>query len=745
LVGAGLGACSQAAWLADPSPHPNWVLLEPHRFSPVGWYHAAFLVVTAGYVAASIYELLWRARRVSHDSSGIADRRAGRQRRRLRAVLSGNGSALVITAAALFVLAVVADSVPSRTTAASQATLLAVVGSALLALAVAAAMLGRDVKLLMFPVAVAVGAVISVVVLATLTEEISRVAVAIAAALLAGIGLAARLYRRGSVLRSQDARLAAALVGCLLVVSIVARLPPAQPLVVGAVVVLWLALFTVVLYITPRAPAESIRAILTAALICLTAGTSTWLSHDGLVSMALLVVLSLFLSYALGSIANYRIREAWQPMVAAEQPPDGSAFSMPSSRLGAATVQAWTAALGLGLGTILALAPMAFAIAGDTLDLGGGASVVPEMWIAFAGLVLLGALGARAVATMFHSTQFDRDKRQPKQPAAGWVIGSTSGGLVILAGITTGLAVRNGWHHPVSVAVLAAVLILALDCLLTTVVDSTFMCLRWPDWIDGLLGGLTAVVQGTALYWALLSGLDSGGAPLGYAAGLFAVAAGVRMAASIVAGGVIYARGRNRYGTFLPLWWLHVQNELLRTLMAFVLVGFPIFIVTHSRAPGAEPWINAAAAIGPILVLAIWAYWFACQRMLEHSHEQSMHRFGGRFGTAGVDYQLDPRRIVKDTFKLAKQCFVWLRASRTSAAARRNTVTPEGFIRTLSGNLALQVLIRSMLIVFTVIGGVMVLTNGSLQAPSGMSTVLTTRSPSSARGHRRPRHSEEPS
>jgi hypothetical protein len=52
VVGGLAGAAVQASWLLDPSPVTNWTLPRAHHFSFPGWYHACYLVLAAGSIAA---------------------------------------------------------------------------------------------------------------------------------------------------------------------------------------------------------------------------------------------------------------------------------------------------------------------------------------------------------------------------------------------------------------------------------------------------------------------------------------------------------------------------------------------------------------------------------------------------------------------------------------------------------------------------------------------------------------------
>jgi hypothetical protein len=140
-LGAIIGTGSQAAWLADPNPRLNWLLVAPHTFSFPGWYHAVYLVITAAYVAGTAWEAL---------------RRMGRApRSRLSAILAGPGAAAMMSACGIFVLTIVADSLPSASTSSSQSTIAITAATPALLLALAAWRLGRATALLFRPIACA--------------------------------------------------------------------------------------------------------------------------------------------------------------------------------------------------------------------------------------------------------------------------------------------------------------------------------------------------------------------------------------------------------------------------------------------------------------------------------------------------------------------------------------------------------------------------------------------------------------
>lgn len=117
LLGIALGAATQVQWLRDDAPHLNWTLPRPHHFNAAGLYHAIFLVLMSGLTAALWAVLLLR----------IA--RAGRPDRQVSLWPAGVALVAVLAFAALLAI----DSLPSRPTGASTATITAAaLGAALL-------------------------------------------------------------------------------------------------------------------------------------------------------------------------------------------------------------------------------------------------------------------------------------------------------------------------------------------------------------------------------------------------------------------------------------------------------------------------------------------------------------------------------------------------------------------------------------------------------------------------------------
>jgi hypothetical protein len=138
VLGAVIGGGAQAAWLTDPDPRLNWLLVAPHTFSWPGWYHAVYLVITAAYVAGTAWEALRRMGRAPSS--------------RLITILGGPGAAVAASACGIFVLTIVADSLPSASTSSSRSTIAITAATPTLLLVLAAWRLGRATALLFRPI-----------------------------------------------------------------------------------------------------------------------------------------------------------------------------------------------------------------------------------------------------------------------------------------------------------------------------------------------------------------------------------------------------------------------------------------------------------------------------------------------------------------------------------------------------------------------------------------------------------------
>jgi hypothetical protein len=70
--GAAIGACGglvlQLSWLLDDRPRLSWVLPRAHHFSPIGYYHAAFLCVVSGALFSLAFGTAHRMRHLPREA-----------------------------------------------------------------------------------------------------------------------------------------------------------------------------------------------------------------------------------------------------------------------------------------------------------------------------------------------------------------------------------------------------------------------------------------------------------------------------------------------------------------------------------------------------------------------------------------------------------------------------------------------------------------------------------------------------
>jgi hypothetical protein len=563
LVGAGLGGASQLAWFAGPDPRLNWMLVRAHTFSLIGWYHTGFVTLAGCYVAGAVVEILLRARR----AGCLPSRRpiaAGASSASWRAaVLAGNGAALVVTAAALFVVAVLADSSPSASTSSSTVTMTGVVVAPALALAAAWAILGGGVRLVAGPVMVGACIAVSVLVLAHDTGPTAPVVtVAVVGATLAGIGFGIDLFSGGHVLRSQDVRLLLPPAVSLLAVSVATRLPPGG----GVGLLVLLVVNTLVLTLgdswrdSPRGRTLW-AAFATSFLVLVAAGGVAIYQHDSLRALGSGMA-TVFYAVALGVVVERRVKDAWQSMVDAETMHDHGLADRPAAGLPRKMLRAWLVGVPTGLGGFLAFVPLVYEAVGANLRFGGATSGAHEWVVVVASGVGGLGLALPLVAMMFadQSSHVSRDdppgRRRASAPArcAGWLA------LAALLGSMSWLAIgRAGWHGPLSMVTVLVCGLYAIDCFESTVVDSSVLCLRWPTRLDYTVSMFAGMTGAAALYWSLLCAAGEGGLRLPSALMVFAAAAAARVVTCVVAGGLVYGRGERLSAIYLPVWWVHVQ------------------------------------------------------------------------------------------------------------------------------------------------------------------------------------------
>jgi hypothetical protein len=123
LLGASLGIATQVQWLRDSSPRLNWTFPRPHHFNVAGVYHAVFLTAMCALTAA-----LWTLALLRFVLA------PGRLAARRDAIVAG---LLAASAGILFVVLLVADSLPDRSRASTATVTVACVGVGLVLVVIA--------------------------------------------------------------------------------------------------------------------------------------------------------------------------------------------------------------------------------------------------------------------------------------------------------------------------------------------------------------------------------------------------------------------------------------------------------------------------------------------------------------------------------------------------------------------------------------------------------------------------------
>ena len=699
MAGAAAGAISQLAWLVDPEPRVNWMLIEPHVFSPIGWYHAAFVIVVAGYVTGATVELLLRARRLRRHTVPPRDR--------LISVLGGNGAAVVITAGVLFAVTVVADSYVSRATSSSAATILALVGAFVAAALLALLLVGKDSQLLLGPILVAAFTAASVIGIVQAPSSVTVVlAVAATGAALVGLSLGVDLYGGGSNV-SPGVWLVLPLSLCAVPVAWAWHSPSgvvwsslSAALFANLVALVSLDGWPFFWRQTPGWKATTWAALVT-SFIALTAALGVALYGEHRMRNVGLVLAVVAYAPILGYVAERRIRDVWRPMMDAEVAGDPALPGAPSPTLRNAATRAVTVAMTVGVGGFLAFVPLIYESVEDSMRFSGGWPSQGEWHLVI--MPTLGGLllGTPVIRTLFdHPRNYSRDN-PPSRRRSSWSV-LTLGYLALatMLASTVLLATQVGWHGTTAGMVAVLAIIMALDCLEQTVVDSAVLSMRWPRPADYAIGAAAGAVTFTTIFWSLLSGIGAGG--LGLNASILVFLAGfiARMVAALVAGGLIYARGTRYSAIYFPISWCHIQNEVVRSVVVLVGAWLPVFVFTHTTLTGSAKWITVVGATSAVFFLATRIYVFSMRRLLEHSYEQRSIRFGGRFSDP-TPPSGDLRDILPQAVGLVRE---FVQYARSRLRLRLHGPDEEGLVKALGAHLAFSFLIRTTFVCATLIG-----------------------------------------
>src|SRR5215211_547966 len=148
FLGVILGALSQLSWILDPEPRLNWMVIKPNSLSAAGWYHVVFLIAASAAISWLLGHVLAAGHKAAIECKSIDDAKG---RTVLTVAFGSNATGVVIAAAALFTVALIADSVPSLRTVASQGTILSIAVGLVAAIGLAVLAFGRESAVLLRP------------------------------------------------------------------------------------------------------------------------------------------------------------------------------------------------------------------------------------------------------------------------------------------------------------------------------------------------------------------------------------------------------------------------------------------------------------------------------------------------------------------------------------------------------------------------------------------------------------------
>ncbi|MGH8886661.1 MAG: hypothetical protein ACRDYX_16105 [Egibacteraceae bacterium] len=691
IAGAIVGILSHASWYTDPAPKLNWMLPEPHHFSPVGWYHAVFLTMTSTVVAATFCGLLINLRSALR---GDATARGEAQ-----SLLRSNGAALLVSAAGLFVTTVVVDSARSSEGLATYGTLGALPVALVLVLGLVLLMLGRSALLLTGPLATAIVAAIVLWECALGSVRDSPAFVPwVLAAISAGTAVAFLKYPRSTnhssgadgenLLTWAGVRFTLLPAATVLVAIETARLPSMNWWIM-ALLALIAVLDSIIIWRRPEA-AFTVRAITIFLFVIVSIALGTTLHKYGsqVTDVVGFLVPGFVVLYLMAGVQQF-----WVVLADAERKERNEVNRDNVLRdIGLTNKVVWTLSIGLAMAVFLAIIPLAvLAVDSKTITLSGQNRIdwsLPLAVLVWAAIVVLLTLPEQKL--MFARRSLPEDMPDERNPMRVWNRWTTALALGIGAFITTVMTIQVGWHGFISVIALSITLAIGFDTAVTTIMDSTFMCMESPTRLDVVTSSLAGLVAGGIIYWAILTGVGSGGLSLGMAVVLLLGAVLVRSVVVFAAAAIIYAGKSSWYATDRAPGWNHFQNEGLRALMVIALLWLPAFVFTHSNADYA--FVNMLKAGSAPLFLAGGFLPWASEQNMRHYADQCRLRFNGRF--AG-------QQLTGSWFAQSIELVRNITTLEFNTPIRDKQAT---FIRALGAHLALQVLVRLTVVISSIVG-----------------------------------------
>ncbi len=686
-LGAVPGAAVMASWLLDEGARLNWSLPEPGTFSLAGWWHAIFLVLVCALLSEHALAVML----------GL---------RRLRSVAAATHAAYIRSPAVPSIGAVavafcglaVYDSLPSAATFASISTIAAVSAATLVAIATfvtTAAALSVGV-LFRLGLGLTCGVLLSIAIIYASGDGFDGLA--LFAALLVGFGLGECIWRNyDSAVRLFIFPILTAGVPLL-----VQQLGATTGLVSGLVAAGLVAPVVVLLFrslpltgppLPLRRRVEMVTVAAGAALFA--ALVLTWEQAER--ELALLDYAPIAVTIAFEWVFFSLIQSIWIEYTALQE--DASLrlqSSTASSQQVSFASHAYLAAmpLGVGLVTLLVLTVQS-AIGGTDAEsvVTLGRYVLDERlgWTAAISAVLLLLSCGAPLARMVQASPFAGDLPTEKATASRGAQVIQVGSLFALAlaslAASTELlpVVLRELPTWAVIFLLIQLALLSLDTYESPIVNCCFLAYRLPTASDHAISALATVatvgVTFLGIYWGALR---AGTATAAVVA--LAVVAIVRLAICVSAAAIIYSRSEFYYGTDYPPFFNMLQDEVLRMLLASLVVWFPAYGVTHFSQ-------NAAVSAGVVLTVLFAAYvpltpvfFWSCQQNLRHFFAQRRIRWSGRNANIGGPPAPAGLKAVISLLRLYPRL-------HTSAPGGARFVTALGF------HLSFQIVVRGLVAV----------------------------------------------
>lgn len=596
VVGALLGAATQAAWLADDSPNLNWTLPAPHEFNAPGWYHAVFLSLAGGALLGLSLLAATRIRAMRKSDE-----------RRVERFAASPWLGVLLAASASLVGLIAVDNNEAADTRAGMASMAGLGIGGLTAACLLVWTFGRSLSTALPNLAVGFAAALGVTAVAAwgLDAPAAIGVVTVVAALTVSLGLS---YRREWKALYPAGAAALVLLGGSAACYRLVDDHGFEALIVTALAA---AAATLIGGLRQRRTADNVLVGFAVFYVFGVLAVAAWLSgrteNDTEAAVAVGACITV-----LDIVVLSLVRDRYRAFAGAVQRSRQHGGEMPPPNTSGDVVATWALIAGLAAPTLAALGVL-FDVAGPILganDVAGGNPPGLATWIA-ADIVLLVATAALTALA------FSR-----RNPGEKFMMGLTSviprgaatGCLVLAAGIVT--VALTQLHGPVHDPLAAGAVSIAIGLLVTEDLVSSPLRLQLAKvtplpLLVSLAGGAMVAMS---TFWLLTVGIWDGSQPAGVG-GLLTACLLAIVPPFLCAGcfGAVIATGlRAPHLTEQPPWFNTVAQQMMYGVMTLIVIVVPFVAAGRINADEdlANPGLTVLATLGflPALIAAVvWA------------------------------------------------------------------------------------------------------------------------------------------